>query len=433
MTAEGALVAVAGLVRGMRHTGMPQLQISSIAPAGLSDDLLARRRVAKRIETEGLSDLRRTVALNTRLIRRAAVIGSPTGFQDVRHGYLSARHLPPPATCYHQISPQSDTAVIDVPRLIAGHVDAGVDAILIAFGGHLPVPSPWDTESIVDAIVDAHRAGVIVLAGFAHAEDQPLAKRVAVDLKQASAAARRLVARNDERVEPLFAIPRVLPTAVARHDEQRRRVLQAGGRAASQSIQARVRAVDQLARQQTGVARQLSRTRREELERLVAVGRATGRVASRLDEQEARLARAARTAIRATGTRQDTERRRLTVLGRAASSRLTGRLTDRQTVLATQPPRVVAGLRGQTGVRSQTLATAAARTAALLAGRVERAAGELRSTSLVSQMLHRGSAMVATGDGAPAADPAVGDRIVVQTVASRFEAVVDTVEGDHDG
>jgi hypothetical protein len=90
-----------------------------------------------------------------------------------------------------------------------------VDAVLIAFGGHLPPVSAWDGAPVLEAIHRAHLAGVPVVAGFAHGRDQPLTKLVAHNHAQASAAVAALVNHNHRL---LGRLPTTLQAAVGQVD-----------------------------------------------------------------------------------------------------------------------------------------------------------------------------------------------------------------------
>ncbi len=141
------------------------------------------------------------------VLRRVGALISVAGDGDLDEALRLVEHdAYAPAFCRHRIHPLSATARTDVPALLDHHVRAGVDAVLIAFGGHLPEVSAWDSAEVLEAIQRAHLAGVPVVAGFAHGRDQPLTKLVAHNHAQASAAVSALVQHNHRllgRLQPL--------------------------------------------------------------------------------------------------------------------------------------------------------------------------------------------------------------------------------------
>lgn len=190
-----------------------QLRTQSIAVAAASRDAAAVAALRRRIEDEGWVARRPPLPP---LLRRVGALISVAGDGDLDEALRVLEHdALAPAFCRHRIHPLSATAATDVPALLDHHVRAGVDAVLIAFGGHLPPVSAWDGAPVLEAIHRAHLAGVPVVAGFAHGRDQPLTKLVAHNHAQASAAVAALVNHNHRL---LGRLPATLPAAVGQVD-----------------------------------------------------------------------------------------------------------------------------------------------------------------------------------------------------------------------
>ena len=193
------------------------------------------------------------------VLRRVGALISVAGDGDLDEALRLVEHdALAPAFCRHRIHPLSSTAVLDVPALLDHHVRAGVDAVLIAFGGHLPPVSAWDAEPVLEAIHRAHLAGVPVVAGFAHGRDQPLTKLVAHNHAQASAAVTALVQHNHRLLGRLApALSATLGQAEAAEVRQRDHAV---------ATLRRVRATP------TSIARRTTRAARTEVERVAALG-----------------------------------------------------------------------------------------------------------------------------------------------------------------
>lgn len=203
----GTVVDAVGELGLAPGRGGLQLRVSSLAIAADSTDAAAVAALRARIEREGW--VQRRPALPP-VLRRVGALISVAGDGDLDEALRVLEHDAfAPAFCRHRIHPLSATAVQDVPRLLDHHVRAGVDAVLIAFGGHLPAISAWDRTDVLEAIHRTHLAGIPVVAGFAHGSDQPLTKLVAHNLGQASTAVTALVRHNRQllgRVEPALRL-----------------------------------------------------------------------------------------------------------------------------------------------------------------------------------------------------------------------------------
>lgn len=228
----GTVVDAVGELGLAPGSGSLQVRVQSLAVAAASRDAAAVAALRRRIEEEGWVAARPPLPP---VLRRVAALISIAGDGDLDEALRLVEHdAVAPAFCRHRIHPLSATATIDVPELIDHHVDAGVDAVLIAFGGHLPAVSAWDSVEVLEAIRRAHDAGVPVVAGFAHGRDQPLTKLVAHNHAQASAAVTALVGHNRRL---LGRIDGTLQAAVGQVEGAARRVGDAAvatlGRAAS--------------------------------------------------------------------------------------------------------------------------------------------------------------------------------------------------------
>ncbi len=190
----GTVVDAVGELGIAPGDGSLQLRTQTIAIATASRDAAAVERLRQRIVDEQWVAARPPLPP---VLRRVGALISVAGDGDLDEALRVLEHdAMAPAFCRHRIHPLSATATVDVPALLDHHVRAGVDAVLIAFGGHLPPVSAWDAEPVLEAIHRAHLAGVPVVAGFAHGRDQPLTKLVAHNHAQASAAVAALVNHN---------------------------------------------------------------------------------------------------------------------------------------------------------------------------------------------------------------------------------------------
>ena len=199
----GTVVDAVGELGIAPGDGSLQLRTQSIAVAATSRDAAAVAALRRRIVEEDWVADRPPLPP---LLRRVGALISVAGDGDLDEALRVLEHdALAPAFCRHRIHPLSATAVVDVPDLLDHHVRTGVDAVLIAFGGHLPPVSAWDSAPVLEAVQRAHLAGVPVVAGFAHGRDQPLTKLVAHNHAQASAAVAALVHHNRRllgRLEP---------------------------------------------------------------------------------------------------------------------------------------------------------------------------------------------------------------------------------------
>lgn len=199
----GTVVDAVGELGLAPGRGGLQLRVESLAVAADSVDAAAVAALRARIEREDWVGARPALPP---VLRRVGALISVAGDGDLDEALRVLEHDPfAPAFCRHRIHPLSATATIDVPRLLDHHLRAGVDAVLIAFGGHLPPVSAWDSVEVLEAIHRAHLAGVPVVAGFAHGADQPLTKLVAHNHGQASAAVTTLVRHNRQLLGRLEA------------------------------------------------------------------------------------------------------------------------------------------------------------------------------------------------------------------------------------
>lgn len=190
----GTVVDAVGQLGLAPGSGSLQLRVESLAVAAASRDAAAVAALRQRIQDEAWVATRPSLPP---VLRRVGALISIAGDGDLDEALRLVEHDAfAPAFCRHRIHPLSATATIDVPDLLDHHVRAGVDAVLIAFGGHLPPVSAWDSTEVLEAIHRTHRAGVPVVAGFAHGRDQPLTKLVAHNHAQASAAVTALVSHN---------------------------------------------------------------------------------------------------------------------------------------------------------------------------------------------------------------------------------------------
>lgn len=202
----GTVVDAVGELGLAPGDGSLQLRTQSIAVAAASRDAAAVEELRRRIVAEDWVAARPPLPP---VLRRVGALISVAGDGDLDEALRVLEHdALAPAFCRHRIHPLSATATVDVPELLDHHVRAGVDAVLIAFGGHLPPVSAWDAAPVLEAIHRAHLAGVPVVAGFAHGRDQPLTKLVAHNHAQASAAVAALVHHNHRllgRLAPAMA------------------------------------------------------------------------------------------------------------------------------------------------------------------------------------------------------------------------------------
>lgn len=190
----GTVVDAVGELGIAPGDGSLQLRTQSIAVAAASRDAAAVEALRRRIVAEDWVASRPALPP---VLRRVGALISVAGDGDLDEALRVLEHdALAPAFCRHRIHPISATAMVDVPDLLDQHVRAGVDAVLIAFGGHLPQVSAWDSEPVLEAIHRTHLAGIPVVAGFAHGRDQPLTKLVAHNHAQASAAVATLVHHN---------------------------------------------------------------------------------------------------------------------------------------------------------------------------------------------------------------------------------------------
>lgn len=190
----GTVVDAVGELGLAPGSGSLQLRVESLAVAAASRDAAAVAALRQRIHDEQWVAARPPLPP---VLRRVGALISIAGDGDLDEALRVIEHDAfAPAFCRHRIHPLSATATIDVPALLDHHVRAGVDAVLIAFGGHLPPVSAWDSSEVLEAIHRAHLAGVPVVAGFAHGKDQPLTKLVAHNHAQASAAVTALIGHN---------------------------------------------------------------------------------------------------------------------------------------------------------------------------------------------------------------------------------------------
>lgn len=200
----GTVVDAVGELGLAPGRGGLQLRVESLAVATDSADAAAVAALRERILQEDWIAARPPLPP---VLRRVGALISVAGDGDLDEALRLVEHdAYAPAFCRHRIHPLSATARTDVPALLDHHVRAGVDAVLIAFGGHLPEASAWDSVPVLEAIHRSHQAGVPVVAGFAHGRDQPLTKLVAHNHAQASAAVTALVQHNHRllgRLQPL--------------------------------------------------------------------------------------------------------------------------------------------------------------------------------------------------------------------------------------
>lgn len=217
--ATGTVIDAVGELGLAPGDGALQLRVQSLAIASDSTDAAEKAALRARMEAEHWVDERPALP---RVLRRVGALISVAGDGDLDEALRLVEHDPAaPAFCRHRIHPLSATAVHDVPRLLDHHVAADVDAVLIAFGGHLPAVSAWDSEPVLAAIRRCYEAGIPVVAGFAHGSDQPLTKLLAHNRGQASAAVTALVAHNRQ---VLGRLPTALRDGIGQVDGARTRV-----------------------------------------------------------------------------------------------------------------------------------------------------------------------------------------------------------------
>ena len=252
----GTVVDAVGELGLAPGDGSLQLRTQSIAVAATSRDAAAVERLRQRIVGEDWVARRPPLPP---VLRRVGALISVAGDGDLDEALRLLEHdAMAPAFCRHRIHPLSATATVDVPALLDHHVRAGVDAVLIAFGGHLPPVSAWDAEPVLEAIHRAHLAGVPVVAGFAHGRDQPLTKLVAHNHAQASAAVAALVHHNRR------LLGRLEPTLTATLGQVDGAAARVGDRA--------VRALRSARSTPAAVAEQLTRLAVGEVRRVASVG-----------------------------------------------------------------------------------------------------------------------------------------------------------------
>lgn len=217
--ATGTVIDAVGELGLAPGEGALQLRVQSLAVASDSTDAADKAALRARMQAEDWVAERPPLP---RVLRRVGALISVAGDGDLDEALRLVEHDPAaPAFCRHRIHPLSATAVHDVPRLLDHHVAADVDAVLIAFGGHLPAVSAWDSAAVLGAIRRCHHAGIPVVAGFAHGSDQPLTKLLAHNRGQASAAVTTLVAHNRQL---LGRLPTALRDGIGQVDGARSRV-----------------------------------------------------------------------------------------------------------------------------------------------------------------------------------------------------------------